>query len=77
MPANVSGKVETPFPVRGVPGGWRDCWDDPDDSAQLRAQAERQERRQIARVEVLGVAWRAQIAAETPAHAPQRPNRPA
>jgi hypothetical protein len=28
------------FPVRGVPGGWRDWWDDPDDSAEFRARAE-------------------------------------
>ena len=37
-PANVSGG-ETPFPVRGVSGGWRDVWDDPNDHAQLRAEA--------------------------------------
>jgi hypothetical protein len=27
------------------PGGWRDLWDDPDDSAELRARAEAIERR--------------------------------
>jgi hypothetical protein len=32
--------VETVFPTRGGAGGWRDCWDDPDDHAQLRARAE-------------------------------------
>jgi hypothetical protein len=63
------------FPVRGVPGGWRDCWDDPDDHAQLRARAETAERRQTRRAALLGAAWRAQIAAETPAHAPQQVNR--
>jgi hypothetical protein len=44
------------FPVRGTPGGWRDCWDDPDDHAPLRLQAEATERRQLRRVEVLGAA---------------------
>ena len=50
------------FPVRGVPGGWRDVWDDPDDSAELRARAEATERRQLARAERLGVAWRQELA---------------
>jgi hypothetical protein len=76
MPANVSGG-EIPFPVRGVAGGWRDPWDEPDDSARLRARAEASERRQLRRAEVLGVAWRAQIAAEKAAPAPHRANRPA
>jgi hypothetical protein len=35
MPANVSGG-EIPFQTRGVPGGWREVWDDPDDHAVLR-----------------------------------------
>jgi hypothetical protein len=39
MPANVSGGA-VPFPVRGVLGGWRDEWSDPDDHAALRANAQ-------------------------------------
>ena len=39
MPATRGAAVEIPFPIRGVAGGWRDVWDDPDDSAQLRRQA--------------------------------------
>ena len=54
MPANVSGGA-VPFPVRGVLGGWRDPWDDPDDHAALRAEVEATERRQMRRAEVLGV----------------------
>jgi hypothetical protein len=53
--------------VRGVPGDWRDLWDDPDDSAELRAKAEAAERPQTARVQRLGRSWRAWIAAETSA----------
>jgi hypothetical protein len=41
-----------------VTGGWRDPWDDPDDSAELRTQAEAAERRQLARAERLGAVWR-------------------
>ena len=55
------------FPVRGVPGGWRDVWDDLDDSAALRARAEDAEQRQGRQVERLGAVWRASILAETPA----------
>jgi hypothetical protein len=50
--------------VLGVPGGWRDPWDEPDDHAELRARAEAIKRRQMQRAELLGVVWRAQIAAE-------------
>jgi hypothetical protein len=46
--------------------------DDLDDNAELRARAEAIERRQTRLAEVLGVAWRAQIAAETPTRDPQR-----
>jgi hypothetical protein len=49
-------------PVRGVPGDWRDCWDDPDDHVELRASAEVAERRQTARAEGLGVVWRQELA---------------
>jgi hypothetical protein len=50
--------------VRGIPGGWRDRWDDPDDSAELRDRGEAIERRQTRLAEVLGVAWRRAIERE-------------
>lgn len=31
-------KTTSNFPVRGVPGGWRDAWSAPDDAALARAQ---------------------------------------
>lgn len=31
-------KLNSNFPVRGVPGGWRDEWSAPDDAAIVRAQ---------------------------------------
>ena len=43
----------------GVPGSWRDCWDDRDDRDDrddLEARAEATERRQMRRAEVLGLA---------------------
>jgi hypothetical protein len=70
-------KLETTFPIRGVAGGWRDLWGDPDDHAELRVKAEATERRQLRRAAVLGAVWRAQIAAETLVHAPRQQNRPA
>ena len=63
MPANIRSGASA-FPVRGTPGGYRDWWDGPDDHAELRARAEATERRQLKRAEILGAAWRAQIAAE-------------
>lgn len=65
------------FPIRGIPGGHRDWWDDSDDHAELRARGEATEHRQMRLAEVLGVAWRAQIADETPVRSPQQQNRPA
>lgn len=59
-----NAKRETRFPTRGVPGGWRDIWDDPDDSAALRAQGEAVERRQEAFAAVDGPRWRAEAVAE-------------
>jgi hypothetical protein len=50
-------KVETVFPTRGVPGGWRDWWDEPDDHAELRAHAEAADRRQLVRADQLGRIW--------------------
>jgi hypothetical protein len=40
MATGTRGGVDILFPVRGTPGGWRDVWDDPYDSAELRAQVE-------------------------------------
>ena len=59
----------------GVPGGWRDWWDDPDDSAQLRAKAEASERRQLRRAAVLGVVWQGEIAEERQQRARERRRR--
>jgi hypothetical protein len=73
MPANFRHERNEPFPTRGIPGGW----DELGDHAELRARAEAAECRQLRRAAVLGTAWRAQIAVETPARASQRPNRPA
>jgi hypothetical protein len=53
-------KVETVFPVRG--SHCRDWWDDPDDSAELRATVEATECQQTQRAEVLGAAWRQEVA---------------
>jgi hypothetical protein len=39
IPKRENTKREHTFPVRGVPGGWRDVWDDPDDAAELRERA--------------------------------------
>jgi hypothetical protein len=62
MARGTRGGVDVPFPVRGTSGGWRDWWDDPDDSAELRARVEATERQQTQRAEVLGVAWRQELA---------------
>ena len=51
-------------PIRGEPGGWREWWDDPDDSAELRARAEVAEQRQVTRAELLGVVWQGEILEE-------------
>ena len=37
--------------------GWRDMWDEPDDSTELRTRAEVIERRQMHRAKDLGTAW--------------------
>jgi hypothetical protein len=55
---------DVPFPVRGVPGGWRDVWDEPDDSAELRACAEEAECRLMTRVAVTGWRWQREIQRE-------------
>jgi hypothetical protein len=49
---------------RGGVGGWRDPWDEPDDSAQLRAQVEAAERRLMDQADGLGQGWRAEILEE-------------
>jgi hypothetical protein len=63
VPANVAGG-ETVFPTRGVPGGWRDWWDDPDDHAQLRTRAETAERRLEATAARIGRRWQREITRE-------------
>jgi hypothetical protein len=49
------------FPVRGVPGGWRDVWDPPDDHAQLRAAAEAAEQRLGDTAARIGEGWQAEM----------------
>jgi hypothetical protein len=61
------GSGQPQRPVRSVPGGWRDRWDDPDDSAELRARGEALKRWQTRLAEVLGVAWRQEFEQESPA----------
>ena len=61
MPANLRHERDLPFPVRGVPGGWRDCWNDPDDSADLRACGEAIEHLTLARALWLGALLRQEI----------------
>ena len=47
-----------------VPGGWRDWWDDPDDSAELRARGEETENRLTSKALVLGRVWQREVADE-------------
>ena len=37
MPSGRRNGTPDRFPVRGILGGWRDVWDEPDDHAELRA----------------------------------------
>ena len=57
---------DPPFalPVRGVQGGWRDMWDEPDDHEELRIRAGVIERLSLKRAKVLGRDWQREIAAE-------------
>src|SRR3954471_21534659 len=48
----------TGFPVRGTRGGWRDIWDNPDDTADSRAEVETLERHILAQVARIGRDWR-------------------
>jgi hypothetical protein len=48
------------FPVRGVPGGYRDIWDDPNDGAQLRARAEATDQRLMIEAAQTATALRAE-----------------
>jgi hypothetical protein len=59
-----NSKIETVFPTRGVAGGWRDVWDESDDSAELQAQTVAAVHRQLKRADRLGQDWRAEILAE-------------
>jgi hypothetical protein len=53
------------IPVRGVPSGWRDPWDDPGEApVALRAEADDRERRIAGAAQAPGTAWQAEIAAE-------------
>ena len=47
-----------------MPSGWRDWWDDPDDHAELRTQAELAERQCLARMQVISRRWQGEILAE-------------
>jgi hypothetical protein len=49
----MTGKTILEFPVRGTPGGWKDIWDSPDDSGELRTQIADATRRADARAEAL------------------------
>jgi hypothetical protein len=62
VPANAP--TQMPFPIRGVPGGWADPWDEPIDDARLREQAEAAERQQLMPAEILGVVWQREIREE-------------
>ena len=50
-------------PVRGTPGGWRDCWND-DDVAEIRAHMAAADRRLALRAQELGWLWQREILAE-------------
>jgi hypothetical protein len=52
------------FPTRGVPGGWRGWWDDPNDHAEVRAQAEAVEQRLEAKMARIGRRWQREILQE-------------
>lgn len=75
MPANVPSRRDEPFPVRGVPGGWVDPWDELIDHAQLRAQAMAAERRLEAKATKIGRRWRREIARESSAAGSGAPQR--
>ena len=51
--------------VCAVRSGWRHVWDDLDDHAELRAQAEATERYPVVTAERLGVVWQREIARES------------
>jgi hypothetical protein len=54
------------LPVRGVPGGYVDCWQraELEDEAHLRARAVAAERRLMDRVKRIGERWQAEIREE-------------
>jgi len=52
------------LPTRGVPGGWRDVWDDPDEAATARVRIDEARRRLAADAVREGALWRAALAAE-------------
>ena len=61
---NGGTETEAGYRGRGVPGGWRDSWDEPDDSAEIRARMDAADRRLMVRAEVLGRHWQREVAAE-------------
>jgi hypothetical protein len=65
MAIGKAGGVDVPFPVRGTPSGWRDVWDDPDDSAELRAKVEATEAHLLARVAITGQRWQREMQRES------------
>ena len=52
------------FPIRGVPGGWRDRWDEPHDPAQLRARGEAAEAHLLTQVAITRRRWQHEITRE-------------
>jgi hypothetical protein len=62
MPGNVA--PHSSFPTRGTPGGHRDWWDEPDDSAVLRSRVEAAEAHLLARVAITGRRWQRQMPRE-------------
>jgi hypothetical protein len=62
VPAHTAAPV--PFPVRGVPGGWRDPWDGPEETDQIRAETEAFERQVVAHIAIIGRERRREVAAE-------------
>jgi len=51
-------------PIRGVPGGFRDWWDAPDEAATLRERAEDERRRLLVAARRECRQWRSELARE-------------
>ena len=50
--------------IDGIPGGWRDPWDGPDDTAEIRARVEVEEQRHLAQVVGIGRSWQREMHSE-------------